>query len=130
MKQLNYETFYKKLNKIDKHFIDSDDFTMYYFIDSCNSEDDFINDDYKIKVFKKYKKTKEYKRLKKLYIIYQLKNWYIYSFISGINDLFIKLHIKAFFTFTDYKVKTLYFYTGNIEDINSFIITKKIKFNK
>lgn len=130
MKQLNYETFYKRLNKIDKHFIDSDDFTMYYFIDSCNSENDFIDNSYKIKVFKKYKKTREYKRLKKLYIIYQLKNWYIYTFICGVNDLFIKLQIKAFFTFSNYKVKSLYFYTGNIENIDSFKITRKIKFNK
>lgn len=96
------KTFYNKLSKKDKKLFNSDDFTMYYFIESCNNENDIVSEKLQKKSFREYKK-----QLRKE----KLENWFIYSFIFGINNILSFLHIKAFFNICFNKVHSFIIYT-------------------
>lgn len=96
------KTFYDKLSRKNKKLFDSDDFTLYSFIDSCNSENDFNSEEHQKKSFIEYKKQLRKEKLEK---------WFIDSFISGINNILNFLHIKAFFNICFNKVHSFIIYT-------------------
>lgn len=113
------KTFYDKLSKKDKKLFNSDDFTLYYFIGSCNSENDFNSEKLQKKSFREYKK-----QLRKE----KLENWFIDSFISGINNILNFLHIKAFFNICFNKVHSFIVYSGDMEKNYKKLFS--INFNK
>ena len=110
------KTFYDTLSRKDKKLFNSDDFTIYYFFD-CNNENELNNEKLQKKSFKEYKK-----RLRKE----KLENWFIDSFITGINNILNFLHIKAFFNICFNKVHSFIIYTENPEYKKIF----SINFNK
>ena len=50
------KTFYDKLSRKDKKLFNSDDFTMYYCIDSFNNENELNSEELQKKSFIDYKK--------------------------------------------------------------------------
>lgn len=111
------KTFYNKLSKKDKKLFNSDDFTMYYFIDSCNSENELTSEELQKKSFREYKKSLRKEKL---------ENWFIDSFITGINNILNFLHIKAFFNICFNKVHSFIIYTEKPDYKKIF----SINFNK